>query len=402
MSLDLRTGRSVWFIDEKEQPRHESLKQDISSEIAVIGGGINGALIAHRLTNMGMKVILVDSRDIALGSTFASTAILSYETDVLLGDLIKKIGEESAVRVFRAGIEAIDYIEEVISELDEDCDFKRRNSVYFASTESDAKSIEEEYLLRKRYGFDLRFLSREEFKVLFSFDVPCALLTPRAAQVNPVKLTRALIKTSIKKGLKVFSDTKIEKYNAHETEPSAVTDKGHTIVAKHFIFATGYETEQFLKQKKVKLLSTYAIASEPVESFPGLYERSTIWETASPYLYIRTTTDNRIIVGGEDVNFFDEKKRDKLLSEKAKILQDKFQKMFPKITFKLSTVWTGTFAESEDSLPYIGVHKDFPGAFFSLGYGGNGTTFAAMASRIIPDLILGKDNNDADIFSFDR
>ena len=50
----------------------------------------------------------------------------------------------------------------------------------------------------------------------------------------------------------------------------------------------------------------------------------------------------------------------------------------------------------------MGKHKDYPGAYFALGYGGNGITFSAMACAIIPDLIAGKKTTDAEIFKFDR
>ena len=136
--------------------------------------------------------------------------------------------------------------------------------------------------------------------------------------------------------------------------------------------------------------------------FPKNYERPVIWETARPYLYVRTTPDSRIIVGGEDVAFVDEEKRDRLLPSKTKKLEKKICKMFPNIGWKLAAAWTGTFGESVDGLLYIGPHKDFPGAQFALGYGGNGITFASIAMGIIPDLILGVKNRDAHLFRFGR
>jgi glycine/D-amino acid oxidase-like deaminating enzyme len=108
------------------------------------------------------------------------------------------------------------------------------------------------------------------------------------------------------------------------------------------------------------------------------------------------------VAGGEDVDFVDEVKRDCLLPAKTKTLVRKLRKMFPRIPWKLATAWTGTFAESDDGLPYIGPHEDFPGAQFALGYGGNGITSAAIASLIIPDLISGAKNADAEIFRFGR
>jgi len=64
---------------------------------------VSGALIAHRLVNSARQVVMVDRREVGMGSTIASTAILSYEPDVHLIDLISQIGKRSAVR--RTGLD---------------------------------------------------------------------------------------------------------------------------------------------------------------------------------------------------------------------------------------------------------------------------------------------------------
>ena len=76
--------------------------------------------------------------------------------------------------------------------------------------------------------------------------------------------------------------------------------------------------------------------------------------------------------------------------------------MFPRIPFEPEYVWGGTFAQTADGLAYIGESPELPHAYFALGYGGNGITFAAIAARIITDLYIGRDNSDAHIFRFGR
>jgi glycine/D-amino acid oxidase-like deaminating enzyme len=382
--------------------RHRKLAKDLRSEVVVIGGGISGALIAHRLTNLGMQVAIVEGRKIGAGSTAASTAILSYEADVNLGDLIKKFGRRTAVRAYRAGVEAIDSIGRTIKTLDDSCDFKKRRSLYLASNRKDVRLLEREFKTRRENGFDVQLLGKQELSRRFSLDAPCAILNEQAAEVNPLKLTLALVRSAQKKGLKVFVHTKVITYRREGQGSVLTTEDNFQIRAKHVVFATGYETQQFLKQRTVRLVSTYAIATTPRILFPANYEHPVIWETARPYLYVRTTADSRIVAGGEDVEFVDEKRRDRLLPSKTRVLEKKARRMFPRLSWKLDAAWTGTFAESGDGLPYIGPHKLYTGAQFALGYGGNGITFAAIASRIIPDLISNKKNSDASIFRFGR
>jgi glycine/D-amino acid oxidase-like deaminating enzyme len=402
VSLDLRTGTPVWRIHKPRIPRFRKLTRNIYSEVAVIGGGISGALIAHRLTELGMQVTIIDSRKIGAGSTSASTAILSYEADVNLGDLIRKIGNRHAVRAYQAGIEAIASLRETIKTLDDNCDFRKRQSLYLASKPRDAKILERECKVRKKNHFDVRLLSKRELAKRFSLQAECAILNEDAAEVNPLKLTAALVRCAQRQGLRVFVHTVVMSYRRGGDVSILTTDNHRQIRARHVIFATGYETQQRLKQKNVRLVSSYAIASKRGTKFPQNYQHPVIWETARPYVYARTTADGRIIVGGEDVDFVDNDKRDELLPQKTETLERKARKMFPFAAWKLGAAWTGTFAETSDGLPYIGPRRGFPGAQFALGYGGNGITFAIIASTIIPDLIMGISNGDAKIFRFGR
>lgn len=84
---------------------------------------------------------------------------------------------------------------------------------------------------------------------------------------------------------------------------------GNSITANKVIVAAGYEGLEFKKEKNATLISSYAVVTNPVEDLSSWYKRTLIWETARPYIYMRTTADNRIIIGGldEDTNIAQER-----------------------------------------------------------------------------------------------
>lgn len=186
------------------------------------------------------------------------------------------------------------------------------------------------------------------------------------------------------------------------TAVSSCTRGGFRIRGQRIVFATGYESQQYLKQNVGVLKSTFALISEPFDSFEGWPERSLIWESKRPYFYLRTTSDDRAIVGGEDVPFATAHKRDQLIARKTQKLQRRFADMFPRLDIEVTYTWAGTFGETKDGLVYIGQTPEFPHAYFALGYSGNGITFSVIAAKIIIDLHLGRPNPGADIFRFDR
>ena len=80
---------------------YPKLEKNITTDVLVLGGGISGALAAHYLVKEGINCVLIDARTIGLGSTCASTALLQYEIDVSLHQLIQMIGKSAAVRSYK-------------------------------------------------------------------------------------------------------------------------------------------------------------------------------------------------------------------------------------------------------------------------------------------------------------
>lgn len=81
--------------------QNPKLQDNISSEVAIIGGGISGAPAAHTLTEAGIECLLLDGRTIGLGSSCVSTSLLQYELDTPLHQLIEGVGEGKAVRAYQ-------------------------------------------------------------------------------------------------------------------------------------------------------------------------------------------------------------------------------------------------------------------------------------------------------------
>jgi glycine/D-amino acid oxidase-like deaminating enzyme len=130
---------------------------------------------------------------------------------------------------------------------------------------------------RQKHGFNVELLERGKLRDLFSLNAPCAILNHDAAEVNPRKLTQSLVRTAQRKGPKVFAHTTISGYRRQGKRSLLTTEDGFQIQARHVVFATGYESQQFLKQKAVRLVSSYGIASTPRTKFPASFERPVIW-----------------------------------------------------------------------------------------------------------------------------
>ena len=172
--------------------------------------------------------------------------------------------------------------------------------------------------------------------------------------------------------------------------------------AKKIVYCIGYESTTMIKEKFVDLISTYAIVSEVNEELSKKYNDILVWNTAIPYMYLRTTDDGRFLIGGEDETFRDPLKRDKFISKKEQKLLKLFEQYLPHIPFYSDFAWAGTFGETKDGLPYIGEHNDFKNSYFVLGFGGNGITFSVIGMEMVSCWLKGKQHSLTKWFKFGR
>jgi glycine/D-amino acid oxidase-like deaminating enzyme len=402
--MDLLSGQPYWFFKNGVLSSFPALSEHMQTDVAIMGGGITGALLAWTLTEAGIPVIVIEKRHIALGSTSGSTALLQYEIDTPLTELIKLVGKKDAVRSYKLCVEAIYKVQEIVKSLGKDVNFSLKDSVYYASKKDDLPDLKMEFQERKAQGIDVEWWEQDELRSYFpALKKSAAILSHDAAQLDPYKMAHVLLNASIAKGAKVYDTVKVDVINHPKKGVTLHLDNGSQIQAGKLIIASGYESQDYISKKVTRLHSTYAIVSKPIiQDRPLWYKNALLWESARPYLYLRTTEDNRILIGGKDEMFQSARKRDKLLYSKSKQLAAAAMKMFPDLPFAIDYEWCGTFAETADGLPFIGSVSEHPNTYFALGFGGNGILFSVIAADIIRDAITGRKNTDALIFRFDR
>ncbi len=400
--MKLKSGRTFWPTVNPGRGTYAPLHQDLVCDVAIVGGGVIGALLAYHLSAEGFSIVLVDKRRLGGGSTSASTALLLYELDVHLTDLVQLLGPRAATRVYELSLRSIDTLRRLTTKLGiGDC-YRRKKSLYVGFRPRDVETLEAEYRARKRRGVRCELLTRATLKRRFGLEAHAAILSHQAAEVDPYRLTRALLQKSAARGVRCFERTEVLRHRESRDESTLETAR-HTIRARRVVMATGYESQSYLRKKVVTLKSSYVIVSAPMPELRAhwLWEHL-FWETARPYLYVRTTQDGRVVVGGEDVATPDERRRDALLPTKSRRLKARFRALFPTLPFRIAFAWAGTFGETRDGMGYVGVPAGWKRTQFVLGFGGNGITFGVTAAEIVAARLLRRPHAVGRVFAFDR
>lgn len=399
--LDLRSGKPVWSAYRSPAVPAERLTRDAKTDVLIVGMGISGAMMAEALTRDGHAVICIDRRGPLQGSTAATTALVAFEIDQPLTRLSRMIGGDAARQAWIRSRLSLLNLRGRIAELDIRCRSAETPSLYLAGNRLDAPELRSEAEARREAGIGASFLPRKKLREGFGIERAAAILSHGNLALDPRKLTSGLLMRALQRKARFYAPAEATAIEDTRLGVTVATRLGPRIHARHLVLATGYELLDIVPRTGHRIISTWAIATrpQPEKIWPLA---ALIWEASDPYLYLRATSDGRVICGGEDEEFTDEERRDALTAQKTDQLEEKLGKVFPRLDTAAEFAWTGSFGATDTGLPIIGSVPGHPRVHAVMGYGGNGITFSQIASEIVSASIAGKEDTDASLFAFKR
>ncbi|MDG4892342.1 FAD-binding oxidoreductase [Mesorhizobium sp. WSM4976] len=397
--LDLRSGTPVWSAYRSPAVPADRLTRDAKTDVLIVGMGISGATMAEALTRDGHAVICIDRRGPLKGSTAATTALVQFEIDQPLTRLSRMIGRDAARQAWVRSRLALANLHGRIAELDIRCRSADAPSLYLAGDRLGASGLRHEAQARRVAGIGASVLTREELRNDFGIDRAAAILSHGNLALDPRKLTSGLLMRALQRKARFYAPAEAIAIADDRLGVTVAMRHGPVIKARHLVLATGYELLDIVPKIRHRIISTWAIATRPQ---PGRIWplAALIWEASDPYLYLRATSDGRVICGGEDEEFTDEERRDALIAQKTDRLEEELGKIFPQLDTSVEFAWTGSFGATDTGLPIIGSVPGHPRIHAVMGYGGNGITFSQIASEIVCASIAGREDSDANLFAF--
>lgn len=210
--MDLLSSRPFWPIRNGLPAAFPPLFANATCEVAVIGGGISGALIALMLAEAGIDVLLVDRREVAHGSTAGNTGLMIYELDEPLHRLARRIGPEQAQRVFVRCRAAIEVMERLVRRARIDCGFTRRTCIQLAATSAHVPRLRREFAARRNAGLDVDWWSRRTIAAESSLPHAAAIVSSGAAQVDAYRFTYGLLLAAQRQGARIHDRTAVRRW----------------------------------------------------------------------------------------------------------------------------------------------------------------------------------------------
>ena len=404
--------KSSWFSDLRGPLRFNRLNQNISVDVAIVGGGIAGITTAYLLSRSGKTVALLEDGYIGSGETGRTTAHITHALDDRYYNIEKTHGSQGAKLAAESHTAAIDFIDRFTREESIDCAFERLNGFLFLDTSDNKSSLEKELKALTNAGISSAKMVNES--PLESADISPCICFPNQAQFQPMQYLIGVVKSMTpEKGVQIFTETHAQEIKMLKNEGIIKTDNGCNVTAHSIVLATNAPIVDKVSKIYDKQIAyrTYAIAAKIRKNTIPL---ALYWDTGNqrskdnvkPYHYVRIqkTEDidsDLLIVGGEDhkTGIANEKKD---YEAKFKRLESWMRKIFS-VQGPLVYAWSGQVMEPMDGMAYIGPNPgEDKNVYIATGDSGNGMTHGTIAGIILCDLIQGKDNRWASLYSPNR
>ena len=392
---DLRSGPVPWREADWSAPPPDKLPHK-PLDVAILGAGIMGTILADRLTRDGLEVALIDRRPPGCGSTAASTAQIMWAMDVPLTHLAERLGEEEAARRWCRVFTAVGGFAERLQFLDKEL-CTSSPSLLLTGDVLDREGLRREAAMRAKHGLPSEFLEAEDVSRRFGISPRDAIASTDSFEIDPVRTCHALLRDACERGARIVYPHDVVGLRPRSDCVGLQLSDGSHCSARNVILATGYERAPLFLPPAFSLLSTFVIATPPATA-PMWRHKAMIWEAADPYLYVREGPGGRIIAGGEDIDDADSTRRDTALEAAAGRIAAKLEIVLGKGPIVIDRAWAATFGSSPDSLPGIGRSAVMDRVWISAGYGGNGIAFAALAAELIGNALQGRPESDAECF----
>lgn len=364
---------SLWWETCQIQER-QTLKENLETEILVIGGGMAGILTAYQLHKAGKKVLVLEADRIGSGQTRNTTAKITSQHGLCYHGFLKKLGTEKA-RIYASANQAtIQEYENIINTEQIACDFEKQSSFVYGKSKKD---LELEVQAATSLGLPASLVQEN---LTLPFPVWGAVTFQNQAQFHPLKFLY-----SLSEHLVIYEHSPV-----YKVEENTAYTKSGTVKAEKIIFTCHIPFLNFpgayfarIHQERSYVLALEDHGMKTNGMYIGSGKQSFSFRNYGSYL----------LFGGMGHRIGEES-----TVSKYQQLRTLAAQWFPK--GREICCWSAQDGITSDGLPYIGPYaKSKPNWYVAAGFQKWGMTSSMVAAILLRDLILERDNPWEGVFT---
>jgi glycine/D-amino acid oxidase-like deaminating enzyme len=379
---------SYWW-DDAPRPAPAAEKPPAKVDVLVIGSGYTGLNAARETAKAGRSTLVIDAQDAGFGCSSRNGGQVSTSIKPDLSTLSGRYNQEIGFGIRKEGINALDYIGDLIAGENLDCDWRVVGRFHAAHNPKQYEHLAE-YPKSQPKGLEVPMEivpAAEQRREIGSDYYHGGIVYPRHASLHPGKYHLELLRIAKAAGVQVIDHCPATNI-AREGGGFTVTTAKGTIAARDVVVATNGYTRPLTpwQRRRVIPIGSYIIATDPwpKEKMLALIPKDRVLsDTRKLVFYYRLSPDlTRMLFGGR-VAYMENNPR-----VSAPRLHDWMTLIFPQLKpAKVTHSWMGYVAYTFDTLPHIGKQD---GLHYAMGYCGSGISLATYFGMRIGQQVLGR------------
>jgi glycine/D-amino acid oxidase-like deaminating enzyme/nitrite reductase/ring-hydroxylating ferredoxin subunit len=381
-------GHQPYWEAVSESPAFPTLEENITTDVAVVGGGITGITAAMRLRELGRDVAVLEMNRVSGGTTGHSTGHLDHTTDQYLHCIARNFDDAAARRMVAVSGDALDFVE--LWSRNVGSEFARVPSYLYAESNEDKATVQREWDAVKNMELKAEMPSETPLP----FATAASLRIDNQARFAPAAYVRGLARACADAGGAIYEGVRVKE--VEDGPPCRLVTSGGIVAANQVIVAVhGAMVGLLSLATRVYPYQSYVLGVRVRNDIPD----ALFWDTMSPYHYTRWASmedPHLLIIGGADHRTGEHRATEASFSKLEQYVRERYD--VETIEFR----WSHEYYEPADGLPYIGRVPGNDRIFTGTGYGGDGLKYGSVAGLLLADITSERYNPAAEVFDPSR
>ncbi|MCH9672255.1 MAG: FAD-binding oxidoreductase [Gammaproteobacteria bacterium] len=382
---------SLWDASAQEDDYSAPLDGDITTELAIVGGGFTGLSTALHAAEKGVEAHVLEAKKIGFGGSGRNAGLVNAGLWLPPQDVRAGLGDKRGAALVKVLGDAPEYVFSLIEKHQIRCEATRHGTLHAAHSPKGFEDLARRASEWHRLGAPVELLPRDAAAEKIGTNrFHGALLDHRAGTINPMGYVRGLARAARGAGAKISTGVTVEALERQGEHWALKTTRG-TVRAKHVVLGTNAYTDDLWPQLKntFTIIHYFQLATEPLGDAAAhiLKEGQGLWDTGSIMFSLRRDAFGRIAIGSMGTVIGGKTGLSKRWA--ARMLR----RLFPELgTVTFEQAWHGQIAMTPDHLPRI--HRLAEGLYTPIGYNGRGITPGTMFGKAMAGLITGESEED--------
>jgi len=352
----------LWYL---QRPVTKQLRENISVDVAIVGGGMAGISAAQAFARRGKKVALFEQYFCGSGATGKSSGFITPNAELSCSDFAARFGDTAAQEIWNKFYDGIGLIESNIKDYGLSCGYRKQDSFMIASTPKANAYFRTEYEQLIKLGYKASIYDAHATRSLIDSDGYFGgLMYYDTFGLDGYAYVQAMKHQLESAGVGVYEESPVQGIFEHVLQlPHAQVTADYIVVCvDRFLPNLGLFDDELFQAQNFILASQQLTQEQITKIFPD--RPLMVWDSELIYNYFRLTYDNRLILGGGDLwsTFVDRESygHDSIVKK----LQHYFKCKFPELDLQFEYRWAGLIGISKDIAPLIGADCKDPYRYY--------------------------------------